>query len=372
MFEQLKSRYQNQLPFVVFRTPNSKLVKYYLQNNDDLNEISDFNEQGFVFAPFNSFENGKTVLFPISNCKIGHFECQIGKTVGYPKEMEDNLDVATNIYISLIDKALNNISNGNLKKVVLSQPFYFELKEVNPLAIFESMLNAYSSAFVYCWYHPKVGTWLGATPETLLTLKGNQLSTMSLAGTQKFKEKAKVNWQEKELDEQNIVTNFIRNQLEASGIHSNQITSNEVKTIRAGNLWHLQTKIDVRINLSNFSLKNLLCHLHPTPAVCGEPKSEAYQFILKHEGYDRQYYTGFLGEINIFNSEERNKRSSNVENSAYKSVNKTTNLYVNLRCMQIIDKQAVIYVGGGITKDSKPENEWQELLAKLQTVKSVL
>jgi isochorismate synthase len=40
--------------------------------------------------------------------------------------------------------------------------------------------------------------------------------------------------------------------------------------------------------------------------------------------------------------------------------------------MQIINKQAIIYVGGGITKDSKPDNEWQELIAKLQTVKSVL
>jgi isochorismate synthase len=372
MFDELKNQHQNNLPFVVFRTPNSRWVKYYLQNDDNLNSISDFSEQGFVFAPFNAFENGNTVLFPIANCKVNSVDISTKNKSLIVNQADSDLREPTDKYLNLIDTALSEINIGNLKKVVLSQPINFEVEHIYPFTIFEKMVDKYANAFVYCWHHPKIGTWLGATPETLLTLNGNHLTTMSLAGTQKYVENKEVVWQKKELEEQHIVTKYILNQLEASGVQSNQITSNEVKTIKAGNLWHLQTKIDAKIDTSNFRLKNLLYHLHPTPAVCGEPKVQAYQFISNHEGYNRQYYTGFLGEINMFKSRERNKRSSNVENTAYRIVSKTTDLYVNLRCMQIIDKQAVIYVGGGITKDSKPENEWRELISKLQTVKSVL
>jgi len=96
--------------------------------------------------------------------------------------------------------------------------------------------------------------------------------------------------------------------------------------------------------------------LHPTPAVCGLPKKITKDFILNNEGYNREYYSGFLGEINKdFVSKENN-----------------TDLFVNLRCMQITDNKAFIYVGGGITKDSIPENEWKETVNKSMTIKKVL
>jgi isochorismate synthase len=69
--------------------------------------------------------------------------------------------------------------------------------------------------------------------------------------------------------------------------------------------------------------------LHPTPAVCGLPKQEAKDFILENEGYDRKYYTGFLGELN--------KEAFNKETLK-------SDLYVNLRCMKIKDNQAHLYV----------------------------
>jgi len=95
--------------------------------------------------------------------------------------------------------------------------------------------------------------------------------------------------------------------------------------------------------------------LHPTPAVCGLPKNEAKSFILENENYDRKYYTGFLGELN----------------SDVNGIN-TSSLYVNLRCMEIAKDEAIIYVGGGITKDSIPEKEWEETVRKTATMKKVL
>ena len=42
-------------------------------------------------------------------------------------------------------------------------------------------------------------------------------------------------------------------------------------------------------------------------------------------------------------------------------------LYVNLRCMKVLDDRLVLYIGGGITHDSVPEEEWEETEIKADT-----
>ena len=134
-----------------------------------------------------------------------------------------------------------------------------------------------------------------------------------------------------------------------NGIILKNFSVSDTYTIKAGNLLHL--KADIKGSIGDFELKSLLDTLHPTPAVCGLPKATAKNFILQNENYDRSYYTGFLGEINT---------------------NLKTDLYVNLRCVEIIDTCASIYVGGGITLDSNPLDEWLETCNKTNTIKSVL
>ena len=68
----------------------------------------------------------------------------------------------------------------------------------------------------------------------------------------------------------------------------------------------------------------------------------------------------------------RNTNSRNVENNAYESIKTVSNLFVNLRCMQISNQEAIIYVGGGITKDSNVEAEWEETVQKALVMKKVL
>ena len=119
---------------------------------------------------------------------------------------------------------------------------------------------------------------------------------------------------------------------------------------------HLRTKVEGEL-LEKADLKSLIRALHPTPAVCGLPRNIARDFIIKNENYNRSFYTGFLGELNL-------KKS----NTAIQ----TSQLYVNLRCMEINHNKALIYVGGGITKDSIPKNEWKETVSKSETMKKVL
>ena len=123
-------------------------------------------------------------------------------------------------------------------------------------------------------------------------------------------------------------------------------------TATAGELAHLKT--DIRFRLSSVeALGDILQALHPTPAVCGLPKEEAFRFILSHEGYDRSYYAGFLGR--------------------WEPEGKTA-LYVNLRCMQCGEgaEKIRLYAGGGILPASVCEEEWMETERKLQTMKYVI
>jgi isochorismate synthase len=82
---------------------------------------------------------------------------------------------------------------------------------------------------------------------------------------------------------------------------------------------HIKTDIEGILN-DNSNLKQVISVLHPTPAVCGLPKQEAKDFILKTRGTTGILYW-VLGELN---KEGFNKDTLKSD------------LYVNLRCMKII------------------------------------
>jgi isochorismate synthase len=364
-FKALETQYSNQLPFVVYSRPINGVIKSWLQNDDTLHKTETFTESGFVFAPFDFSQ--QSIVLPETDCEHHILETN---HLENDDKINDFTIAKTNKddHTNLVSKGIKTIKNGVLKKVVLSRCEKQELADAKPLSIFKKLYNTYKNAMVYCWYHPKVGLWLGATPELLFKVEGKRLTTISLAGTQPYKSDSKPIWTNKEIEEQQIVTDYITHQIEP---YSKQISVSEVETIRAGGLLHLKSRIKSLIDASS-SLKSIIEALHPTPAVCGFPKQLAKDFILENESYNRAYYTGFLGELNLKQSKTRNTNRRNVENNAYATVKTYSNFYVNLRCMQLKKDTALIYVGGGITKDSEAEKEWEETVNKTKTMGNVL
>ncbi|MBN4058001.1 chorismate-binding protein [Olleya sp. AH-315-K02] len=354
-FESLSQHFKNELPFVVYRKPNTNPLKAILQHDSELYLTKNFSENGFVFAPFDDKEDA--ILMPSTKSKLISIKNVISKLFVIPEKAGISSKKNKEHHINLVQKGIEAIDANQFQKVVLSRQEPVTISEANPISIFKRLLKTYVSAFVYCWYHPKVGLWLGATPETLLKVEGKRFYTMALAGTQTYKGTLDVNWNEKEKKEQQIVADYVVENLKEI---TNDLNVSELETIKAGSLLHLQTKITGIISLKTLSsneastklgnLKHLLRVLHPTPAVCGFPKVAAKQFILDNENYNREFYTGFLGEIDTDNCE----------------------LFVNLRCMQLKNNEAIVYVGGGITKDSIPENEWEETFNKAEIIKRVL
>lgn len=331
------------LPFVVYNKPNEDKVFGFFQVDTKLHTANDFNESGFIFAPFD--DKKTTVLIPYAFSETYQEVLNFDEKYILDSDFSSDNSSEKN-HIALIKKGIEAIEKHQFKKVVLSRKEIVEKDDADIIQLFQKLLQTYQSAFVYVWFHPKVGLWLGATPETLVKIKGNAFTTMSLAGTQIYKGDMDVVWEPKEINEQQLVTDYVLEKLKPV---CKFVAASKVVTIKAGNLLHLKTEISGEFIHNDFSL---IAILHPTPAVCGFPKEASKDFILKNENYDRRFYTGFLGELNLPNSE----------------------LYVNLRCMEVnvADSEVHVYVGGGITRDSIPEKEWEETVMKTKTMKKVL
>jgi isochorismate synthase len=338
LFAQLK---RDKRPFVLYSLPNTNSLKLIQQNDTRLHTTTSLTESGFVFAPFK--RTNQFIYIP------NHRVSQVA--IPSPKVRTKTLTTTETTaqkayYDDLVTNAITAIGKGDIQKVVVSRLHKQKFKQ-NIADSFVRLLDAYPNAMVYYWSHPKTGTWMGATPETLLSLKAGKCKTMALAGTLDYYENKPTKWCNKEIAEQQMVTHFIKQQLNILYPKHN-IKPSDVYTKRAGNLIHLCADFEFEIN--DVALLDLVEALHPTPAVSGVPVDKSLTFIETFETHQRNYYAGFLGPIE----------------------KETAHIYVNLRCATIEKTQLTLYVGGGITAESNIKSEWEESQRKAETLLNVI
>lgn len=337
LLEKASYYFSKKLPFALFVKPNQIQLNGVFQNTNELVPFS--GQKGFVFS---GFYNTKDVVLPFDSCEI------IQENWIYEKQNQERISFSDSEgfdFKNLVQKGINAIVENQFEKVVLSRKIEIPDDAINSIESFKNLVNTYSSAFRYLFYHPQIGFWMGATPEQLVKIKNGEFYTMALAGTQPYSEH--IVWGEKEIMEQELVTNYIKNQIEDK---VDTIKISDAMTHRAGSIVHLKTDISGSIK-SSIQPLDLVKALHPTSAVCGMPLQHARSFILEHEGYDRKFYSGYLGEWN------------GMENS---------DLFVNLRCCEFLENAVSVYVGCGITKESIPEHEFIETFNKSKTIVSIL
>jgi len=350
-FESIQLQFDKKLPFVVYNKPNSKKNIAFLSFDDALVINQKLDKKGFVFAPF---DGNDFVFFDEVKSEIIKFEgIDFNEKFNHYNDDLPTLETKE-FHICLVENGVEAIQKNKFLKVVLSRKELVLANQNHFINYYKKLVQTYKSAFCYCFYHPKVGMWLGATPEQLVKIEKDIISTVALAGTQLAIENQEVVfWEDKEKDEQLFVTQFIEKSLSP---FVEIISKSEPYTAQAGNLLHIKTDISAKLK-SEVSLSDVVLALHPTPALCGLPKQEAKEFIIQNEGYNRNYYSGFLGEINKdFENNEDDK----------------SDIFVNLRCMELETNQANLFIGGGITKDSDPESEFLETINKSQTIKKII
>lgn len=342
-----KEWHSKKMPFVLFSLPESKNLLAYFQNTKEKYTTSTYDHQGFVMAPF---DYDKTALI----IPVAHSEFEMATLPELSSHPNQNIEIPSSDegkqhHLKIIKEAIAEITVSETKKIVLSRKKEITLTSFDFITLANQIFTKNYNGLKYLWYHPETAIWCGTTPETLLHLNGSSFSTMSLAGTKRaYKDEAPL-WTYKEIDEQNIVTSAIFDALQNI---TPVLKMSKAYAQKAGDLFHLRTDVTGVVRKKNAKIEKFVNALHPTPAVCGTPFESAKDFILKNEAYNRQYYTGFLGNIN---SEQGG-----------------SSLFVNLRSMKIVDNIATMYVGGGIIEKSDSELEWEETQNKLQTMLKVV
>lgn len=368
--------------FAIWRKPKSNTVEIALNDTAEAVKVTlnlESLEPGFIVHPFADQEDKKAYFIKANK----YFSFELDKSLATdelpewakvqlhnqerlsPEEIRELLINQTLIskiqtsklsedkdhFIQLVNGGIKAIQENQLEKVVPARTKTISIPaDFNLSCTLLSMMEAYPNAFINFFHLPHVGTWIGASPETLIETKGDIFTTMSLAGTQKAtgdNPLKSVAWTQKEIEEQALVSRYIVSCFKK--IRLREYEEHGPKTVVAGNLLHLRS--DFRINMQETGFSSLgsimLDLLHPTSAVCGMPRREAHDFLQEFEGFDRSFFSGFIGPVNIQGS---------------------TSIYVNLRTASLHDNKATLYAGAGVTEDSDPEKEWEETELKCQII----
>jgi isochorismate synthase len=370
--------YRQHYSFALWRLPGDPqqrvlISKKTLQINRE-ESLEDL-RAGFVFAPF---ERIKDSIFLEADYLFTFSEGILAEAKGVSEEAGRELlnevkpmsgsagnayfvrnvvpvAIEKHAFIELVTHAVQEIERGKAEKLVpsrtreIDRPEDFEI-----IQAFDRLCKQFPNAMVSFVSTPESGSWMGATPELLVCVKDSVFQTVALAGTQPYDEGTSVKnvaWTQKEIEEQALVERYIISCFKK--IRLREYDEHGPKTVIAGNLMHLRSDFTVDMKETNFPQLGsvMLQLLHPTSAVCGMPLEEAKAFLDANEKYDRAFYSGYLGPVNIDDQ---------------------IHIFVNLRCMQLTDKKIILYAGAGVTADSIAEKEWEETEMKMNSLLRVL
>lgn len=319
--------------YAIYRLPFADEAFAVCQNGE--REIA-ASERAFIMMPFDGNRHDVIRIAPDVEMRLSSEDLRIDKR----GEVLDVIADKQAYYKAFT--LFQSVIPDRFQKLVLSRCVTSPYSG-NPLDVFRRACMEYPRTMVYLVYTEETGYWIGSSPEVLIAGTKSHYKTAALAGTMTNDGP----WTYKNQKEQAFVADYISDSIAPL---CNEVEEEGPYTSRAGNLYHLKTEFHFTL-LPNISINDFIDQIAPTPAVCGLPKDEAKAFIIENEGYDRKYYSGIVGMLDEDGD---------------------TNLYVNLRCCNIKDRQVTLYAGGGILYESMADNEYTETEEKLKTIEYVL
>jgi menaquinone-specific isochorismate synthase len=255
----------------------------------------------------------------------------------------------------MIVNATKRINAGELKKVVLSRMAEAQYEE--PIDLLGVLTNLITNPKTYRFiFEPRQHVaFFGATPEILVEVKDNTLKTMALAGTIK---------RGKDPEETHAFAQTLLNDLKERHEHqlvidriaerlarfSTQVDIGETGVLELKTIQHLYTPISANLQ-PNTNIFTLLEHLHPTPALGGEPREIALQLISELEPMPRGWFGAPIGWVDA----QMNGKFAVAIRSAIAQHNRVW-----------------LYSGAGIVGESQPQREWDETALKFKSMLTAL
>ncbi|MEM9089570.1 MAG: isochorismate synthase [Cyanobacteria bacterium P01_F01_bin.53] len=258
---------------------------------------------------------------------------------------------------------LNGQQNGHingeqLHKVVLADVMDVVAPQaVDVVRSLQTLRQNHPDCTVFSVGNGQGQSFIGASPERLLSINEGRLMTDALAGSASRGDSPEVDAaigqalleSEKERYEHRVVVEFITRQLRSLGLDPQY--GDAPNLLQLLHIQHLHTPIRATLNPNTVSPLAILAKLHPTPAVAGVPRQVACQLIQQYETFDRGLYAAPVGWIDTEGNSE---------------------FIVGIRSALINGCQARLYAGAGIVAGSEPAKELAEIKLKLQTLLNAL
>lgn len=252
-------------------------------------------------------------------------------------------------YAQSVADARQSIADGRLDKVVLARRLVVELGCPVDAAALVASLGARSPGTYRFLLRRGEATFVGATPERLVTCRDRNLATEALAGTGKHGEGRALVASVKDRAEQRWVVDAIRSALEPLCEPGLRVDT-EPRPRELRDVVHLCTAIEGRMR-SAVDVFDVIAALHPTPAVGGVPREAAVDYIASIEPFDRGLYAAPFGSVDSAGDAD---------------------VVVALRSGVFAGTRGLLHAGAGIVADSVPEHELEETDLKLRSLLGAL
>jgi menaquinone-specific isochorismate synthase len=280
-----------------------------------------------------------------------NFDCtQIRQPIIKPNILKEESFPPFKNWISKIDKAVTEINNKEIDKIVLARYKYIDLENSLNFWNITSILNRQNPKAITFGFNPKGSTFfIGSSPEILYSKKNSYISTHAVAGTRSRGENSDEDKEYennllnslKDRKEHNFVLKYFNDSLDNLCSHLNK--TGKISIIKFATLQHIHSEFN-GILKKDITNNDILLKLHPSPAVGGAPQEESLNLLKKIECIDRGWYASPIGWIS--------KDSAKFVVGIRSALHHKNSLY--------------IYAGSGIVSESEPLKEWQETEIKIQ------
>ncbi|WP_273731114.1 anthranilate synthase component I [Leuconostoc mesenteroides] len=267
-------------------------------------------------------------------------------------ELNPKSNVTPEQFKKIVNHTKELIQEGDMFQMVPSQRFSFEFED-KPFDFYRQLRRTNPSPYMY---YMDYGDYqiIGSSPESLVTVRGETVTTNPIAGTRKrgqtltedvaIAKELKTN--EKELAEHRMLVDLGRNDLgKVSEYGSVKVTTLlEIQKYRY--IMHLVSEVSGKLRAHTPAIEALKATL-PAGTISGAPKVRALQRIYEMEPVKRGVYAGAIG---------------------YLSRDNQMDFAIAIRTMVVKSNKGYVQAGAGIVYDSIAENEYQETLNKAKAL----
>ncbi|HBL84983.1 MAG: anthranilate synthase component I [Clostridiales bacterium GWF2_38_85] len=349
--------------FIKYSEKSIKLENIDSDDFDDLNLM--------LFDKIIAFDYLRQKIIIIVNIQTDDFESNYINAVVTLKEIENMIESEKTVakynsnllseftplfskdeYCHMVEKVKHHIFEGNIFQAVISNRMEAQF-EGDLLSTYRALRTINPSPYMF--YMSLGDTQIaGASPETLLSLKNNKLSTFPIAGTcprGKSEEEdenlmSELLKNEKELSEHNMLVDLGRNDLGKISEFGSVKVEDYQKILKFSHVSHIASTVTGTIKQGLDQIDAISAVL-PAGTLSGAPKIRACEIINELEGHKRGIYGGAIGYIDF---------AGNMD------------MCIAIRMAVSKNKKIYVQAGAGIVADSIPENEYNECINKAEAM----